>query len=108
MTDMDKYRSALQKLAEAMEQAEEHRFAAMIREQSDQEDRACVAFLVSNELWGGAGSIADQAGMKGRATRRGIEQVMIELGELQLKDGVTNPRTKVWTDVFKEWKSKGV
>ncbi len=105
---MDKYRLALQKLADVLEQTEEHRFAAIVREQTNGDDAALTAFLISNELWGGAGSIADQAGMKDRKARRPIEQALIELGELQSKDGLINTRTLMWTSVFREWKSKGI
>jgi len=99
---MNQYRLVLQKLGSALEQVDEHRLANLVREQSNNDDSTLTAFLTSNELWGGAGSIADQAGMKGREARRIVEEVMIELGELQLKNGVTNVRTKVWTSVFAE------
>jgi hypothetical protein len=58
-----------------------------------------VAFLSSNELWGGAGSIADQAGLDhGRAGRRLIEAVLIQLGETQLARGIANdPAPVAWT-----------
>jgi len=105
---MDNYRSALRKLADALEQTGEPRFANTVREYTNGDDAALTAFLISNDLWGGAGSIADQAGMKGREARRVIEQAMIELGELQSKGGLINVRTTMWTGFFKEWKSKGV
>ncbi|MBI2814907.1 MAG: hypothetical protein HYX71_11550 [Opitutae bacterium] len=105
---MDVYRSALQKLADALEQVGETSFATIVRDKSNEEDTTLTAFLVSNELWGGAGSIADQAGIGGREAKRVVEKAMIELGELQLKGGITNVRTKMWTSVFIEWKLKGI
>jgi hypothetical protein len=49
-------------------------------------DADLEAFLVSNVLWGGAGSIADQAGSE-RLDRRPIEAVLIKLGEEQIGAG---------------------
>src|SRR5262249_1697288 len=60
------------------------------------------AFLISNVLWGGPGSIADQAGSN-RTDRRAIESVLIELGEAQIRLGVTNVRTGMWVKAFRRW-----
>ena len=67
------------------------------------------AFLISNELWGGAGSIADQAGYEqGREVKRLIEAAMINLGEWQIEAGIANARTGMWVDVFHEWQRNGI
>ncbi|MDP2233402.1 MAG: hypothetical protein Q8K89_07185 [Actinomycetota bacterium] len=72
-------------------------------------------FLVSNTLWGGAGSIADQAGMPqsqeaawSRDVRRRIEAALILLGDAQIAAGVVNPRTQGWVEVFREWQRRGI
>ena len=66
-------------------------------------------FLVSNALWGGAGSIADQAGIDGgRVVRRRVEQALIDLGEEQVRSGKLNIRTASWVDVFRVWKRDAV
>lgn len=67
-------------------------------------------FLVSNELWGGAGSIADQAVMhSGRGVeRRDIERVLIDLGKEQVAQGNVNPRTVSWINAFIEWRKNGI
>ena len=68
-------------------------------------------FLTSNELWGGAGSIADQAGLpKGRRTdkTREIEEALIRLGKEQVRLGLVNPRTASWIATFAEWRRKGI
>jgi hypothetical protein len=68
-----------------------------------------VQFLVSNELWGGAGSIADQAGIDaGRSMRREVESALIDLGEEQIRRGVVNPRTATWVEAFKQWRRDGI
>ena len=53
-------------------------------------------FLISNQLWASAGSIADQAGMSCGAltdARREVERFLIELGEEQVRLGKINMRT---------------
>ena len=65
------------------------------------------AFLVSNTLWGGAGSIADQAGGD-RAARRVIESALIELGQEQIRVGTINARTHMWVDAFQQWRASGI
>lgn len=67
-------------------------------------------FLGSNELWGGAGSIADEAGMdSGRDEgRRRIEAILVRLGEAQQQAGLVNVRTRSWVDAFREWARRGL
>jgi hypothetical protein len=61
--------------------------------------------IISNDLWGGAGSVADQAGVGDRdAGRRSIEAALIALGELQTKHDLFNVRTRSWVDAFKKWR----
>ncbi len=73
-------------------------------------DEELEALLVSDTLWGGAGSVADQAGLGGVRTdaTRAVEAVLIELGELQVSMGVVNPRTAGWVSVFKDWQRRGI
>jgi hypothetical protein len=60
------------------------------------------AFLTSNELWGGSGSIADQSGVSSPAPARAqIEEALIQLGEAQIAAGVVNSRTNMWIEAFK-------
>ena len=70
-------------------------------------DEELEAFLVSNALWGGAGSIADQAGGD-RAARRVIESALIELGQEQIRVGTINSRTHIWVDAFQHWRRSGI
>jgi len=105
---MDQFRHCLGKLANALETAGEAKLARQISELVLSDDSAISAFLVSNELWGGSGSVADQAGIGTRQVKRTVEAVLIELGELQMKVGLTNVRTSMWTSAFKEWKKMGI
>ncbi len=74
-------------------------------------DDELVEFLESNELWGGAGSIADQSGVingTDRTDTRKIEYALIRLGKTQMKLGVVNVRTKMWTSAFRMWRRRGI
>ena len=63
------------------------------------------AFLTSNELWGGAGSIADQAGLAQSADeRKRIELALIDLGTKQIEQGLVNERTEMWVNAFSKWR----
>lgn len=67
------------------------------------------AFLMSNELWGGPGSVADQALVDfGRPIRREVEAHLADLGEMQIKMGIVNVRTEMWTSTFRQWQRDGV
>lgn len=63
-------------------------------------------FLVSNELWGGAGSIADQALLENKSLRKELEILLIKLGKLQIAEGKVNVRTEMWVSAFEKWHSK--
>jgi len=69
-----------------------------------------TAFLESNALWGGAGSIADQAGIRGNRGdgRRHIERALRELGHEQIRVGVVNSRTSMWVEAFDQWAARGI
>ena len=47
-------------------------------------------FLTSNEIRGGAGSIADQSMVSDATQRRILEGLLLNLGKLQLASGKTN------------------
>ncbi|MDB5335273.1 MAG: hypothetical protein JWN70_892 [Planctomycetaceae bacterium] len=71
-------------------------------------DQELNDFLVSNDLWGGAGSIADEACVSGpRSTRRKIEGALIELGNAQIQSGLVNVRTESWVQAFEQWAESG-
>lgn len=63
-------------------------------------------FLVSNELWGGAGSIADQALLENKPLRKELEILLIKLGKLQIAKDKANVRTEMWISAFEKWHIK--
>ena len=53
-------------------------------------------FLVSNELWGGAGSIADEACLEDNQKRESLKKLLIKLGKIQIRAKIVNGRTSMW------------
>ena len=100
------------------------RIAELLRE-NDQLDRAVIAedavagddqkldtFLVSNNFWGGSGSIADSGGLMRTGERiertRRIEDALIAPGVEQIRQRKVNPRTSMWVTAFSKWKAMGI
>lgn len=67
-------------------------------------------FLVSNELWGGSGSIANQAEvcLSRGILRCDIAVALADLGEAQARAGITNLRTAGWVEVFRSWQRDSI
>jgi hypothetical protein len=97
-------RTHLEALEKVLVEGGESEMARIVRRALDGSDLELRAFLVSNELWGGAGSIADQAGCtRSREARRSIEAVLVSLGRDQLGQGIANDRTGMWVEAFSKW-----
>ncbi len=86
---MERIRVLLERLRDQLSVGGEHRFAGDVDAALASCDDAVAAFVMSNELWGGAGSIADQA----------REQIAM---------GYANPRTEMWTSAFNEWHTQNI
>ncbi len=65
------------------------------------DDQDLWSFLVSNELWGGAGSIADQGALANNRDRKLLENLLIDLGKIQIDAKKLNERTEMWVQVFR-------
>jgi hypothetical protein len=62
---------------------------------------AMETFLMSNELWGGSGSICDSALIEAPIEKRiELQSLLIQLAELQIANGLENPRTVIWSSGF--------
>jgi hypothetical protein len=98
----------LEQLREMLTSAGEHTYTQEIDQALSGDDAALVAFLTSNTLWGGAGSIADEACGSSRETKRPVEQLLATLGREQLRLGYANPRTEMWTSTFEQWHAQNI
>ena len=102
----------LQLLSQTLQECGEVTHAARIKDLLSGPEHELSVFLTSNELWGGAGSIADQSGMTARGERtdrrRKVERALIQLGNELIRSGNVNPRTARWVDVFTKWEKAGI
>ena len=105
---MERVRQLLKRLRNMLEQSGEHHFVNDIDAALAADDTVLWSFLTSNELWGGAGSIADQGCGPIRETRQPLEQLLAELGREQIALGRTNSRTQTWTAVFEQWHAQNI
>jgi hypothetical protein len=103
-------RELLTRLADALGQCGDDDYVVVVANALSSPDESLLAFLTSDALWGGSGSIADQAGLTlgRRDGRRRIEQALIELGAEQIRAGHVNIRTTSWVGTFKEWQERGL
>jgi hypothetical protein len=103
-------RELLTRLADALAQCGDDDYVAVVMGALSSPDESLVAFLTSDELWGGSGSIADQAGLTlgRRDGRRRVEQALIALGGEQIRVGHVNIRTASWVGTFKDWQARGL
>lgn len=98
----------VKQLREMLTSAEQHAYTEEIDAALAGDGAALAAFLTSNTLWGGAGSIADEACGCSRETRRPVEQLLATLGREQLRLGYANPRTEMWTSTFEQWHAQNI
>ena len=96
-------RNILQEISDLLEKHNECPNSLAIALLGD--DKTLWDYLVSNDLWGGAGSIADQALIEFKEARRDLDALMIRLGHEQMSLGRVNVRTKMWVSVFEKWRA---
>lgn len=99
-------RATLQEIAALLERHTSSPNALTIAAVGD--DEQMWRYLVSNELWGGAGSVADQAVLEIRDARRQLEGLLIRLGREQMNLGRVNVRTEMWVTAFEKWQAEGI
>ena len=101
-------RQLVESLEQVLKKCGEAHYAQMVHDALEGREDDLQAFLVSDELWGGPGSIADQAGVRqGRDVRRPIEAALITLGIQQIRLGVANERTQMWVDAMAKCQREG-
>jgi hypothetical protein len=102
-------REHLESLSRLLRENGENHWAVMVEDAMKGSQAGLDAFLASNELWGGSGSIADGAGGGERSGgRRKIERILIQLGKEQMRTGNVNPRTEMWVTAFSKWEEAGI
>ena len=107
IAQMEQLRTLLIEIA-AMLTREQDLSRALQIEAAARDNHSLETFLRSNELWGGAGSIADEAIVSNATLRAELEELLIQLGDLQLTAQVVNPRTETWVRAFQSWKELGL
>src|SRR5678815_944359 len=75
-------RDDLQNLASLLE-SHNRRLGDLTNALSSENESELWAFVTSNSLWGGAGSIADQALLESPDARRQLEEILIRIGKAQ-------------------------
>jgi hypothetical protein len=96
-------RDILQEISELLEKHNGSSNALAIALLGDENELWDV--LLSNDLWGGAGSVADQALIGLPEERRLLEGLMIRLGREQMRLGKVNVRTQMWVSAFEKWRT---
>ena len=93
----------LAEIASLLEVGHEEPFALSVRNALCGPAQALEEFL-----WGGVGSIVDQA-FDGRSEhRKELENLLIQLGRIQLSYGNANVRTKNWVEAFEKWHQREI
>src|SRR5580700_2392895 len=104
-------RNALSELAGILERNGEVQIASRVMVVANGTDVDLKSFLVSNDLWGGPGSIADQGCLRSgerNSARRDLERVLVRIGRWQIQRGCVNPRTGMWVKAFEKWAAAGI
>ena len=92
--------SILEQLKHLLSEGGEPHYVNYIQKALEGGEEDAWEFLCSNELWGGAGSVADQALLENDLLRQKLEKLLVQTGELQQKVGRVNVRTEMWVSAF--------
>ena len=98
---MKEIKSILSSIVTLLESGGEIASAAYIEKTLKGSNEVIEDFLISNELWGGSGSIADQALIGHNELRKNLEEALVSLGEKQQHIGMLNSRTEAWLLSFR-------
>jgi hypothetical protein len=111
-------RTTLSEIADLLDSGQEVFFATAVRHALNGPEERLEQFLVSNNLWGGSGSVADSAFAYDASTpdlrekrKEGLrlfENLMIKLGRAQIDAGHVNVRTCGWVEAFEKWQQMGL
>jgi hypothetical protein len=93
-------RGTLEEIAELLEQHGDS--SSVLAKAQLVDDDKMWAYVVSDDLWGGAGSVADQAVIGVPDARKKLDELLIRLGREQIKVGRVNARTEMWLTAFEK------
>src|ERR1043166_5233323 len=79
-------RTVLAEIVTLLESGREYQAAARIHTALSGPAEELTRVLISNDLWGGAGSVADQSLIEDPSRRNVLEDLLIRLGTLQIAD----------------------
>ena len=99
---MEELVTKLGELSQILSEGDESYYTSNIQKALDGGEEDAWEFLCSNELWGGAGSVADQALLGNSSLRKSLENLLVQIGELQQKVGRVNVRTEMWVSAFSQ------
>lgn len=102
------YRQKLEEIKQLLDSGNETVYVELIESAIEGDDEALEVFLLSNELWGGSGSIADNCLLDDPALRKRLMRSLIELGGAQMAEKKVNPRTRMWATTFQQWIDDGI
>lgn len=105
---MTKEREFVVQLRDLLSQVNDHRYDGDLGKALAGDEGALWKFLVSNTMWGGAGSIADEAPIDNAELKGKLYDILIGLGDLQIQSGKVNERTEMWVSAYKQWKAQGI
>ena len=101
----DKIKKLLEQIQVVYRQSKHDSQSGIIADLLESGEDKLWSFLTSNSLWGGSGSIADQALIDEPELRRQLESLLIKLGEEQIHQGRVNVRTEMWMKAFRKWQN---
>ena len=91
-------RSTLELIADLI--AQHHEQLGTLGAVQFEDEEALWSYLISDELWGGVSSIAEQALIRIPEKRKELERLMVRLGREQMTAGRVNDRTEMWVVAF--------
>lgn len=81
-------------------------FLVELNEASVHNPKAVQSMVSDLRLWGGMGSVADQAGMDlPPEKQQRVHELLIRLYELLEHQGITDARGASWVETFRHWRN---
>ena len=105
---MKELKNTIRKIIALLEEGGDFVYVDALQNILNESEESIWQYLESNEVWGSAGSLADQGLFENKELRPKLEDLIVELGEFQQKEGRVNSRTESTIQVFRNWKEERV